>query len=166
MTIGRVVCKSEDDRVTKARTVNISVAAPYQEEEACPQGLSAAKNITSVRRRLMPHGTARWDFITTCTPSCLILQIKLLVNVRLIAGWTCVSVSASVWVLKFISASTVFHNTFSFLYGPFSICPSVVTVTSFASKNPSGSLCMKRGKKCVDDRSQWGKMEGHAGEGA
>lgn len=71
MTIGRVVCKSEDDRVTKARTVNISVAAPYQEEEACPQGLSAAKNITSVRRRLMPHGTARWDFITTCTPSCL-----------------------------------------------------------------------------------------------
>lgn len=71
MTIGRVVCKSEDDRVTKARTVNISVAAPYQEEEAWPQGLSAAKNITSVRRRLMPHGTARWDFITTCTPSCL-----------------------------------------------------------------------------------------------
>lgn len=59
MTIGRVVCKSEDDRVTKARTVNIAVAAPYQEEEACPQGLSAAKNITSVRRRLMPHGTAR-----------------------------------------------------------------------------------------------------------
>lgn len=59
MTIGRVVCKSKDDRVTKARTVNISVAAPYQEEEAWPQGLSAAKNITSVRCRLMPHGTAR-----------------------------------------------------------------------------------------------------------
>lgn len=53
------MCKSEDDRVTKARTVNISVAAPYQEEEAWPQGLSAAKNITSVHRRLMPHGTAR-----------------------------------------------------------------------------------------------------------
>lgn len=53
------MCKSEDDRVTKARTVNIAVAAPYQEEEAWPQGLSAAKNITSVRCRLMPHGTAR-----------------------------------------------------------------------------------------------------------
>lgn len=53
------MCKSEDDRVTKVRTVNISVAAPYQEEEACPRGLSAAKNITSERRHLMPHGTAR-----------------------------------------------------------------------------------------------------------
>lgn len=31
----------------------------------------AAKHITGVRRSQLPHGTARWDFSSTCQPSCL-----------------------------------------------------------------------------------------------
>lgn len=70
MVIGRVASEGEDDNVTKASAADRSSAGPYQEEESPPQGLRAAKHITGVWRCLLPRGIARWDFPSTCQPSC------------------------------------------------------------------------------------------------
>ena len=56
--IVQVMFEGEDESETKASAADLSSAGPYQEESS-PQGLSAAKHITSVWHCLLPHGTAR-----------------------------------------------------------------------------------------------------------
>lgn len=71
MVIGRVACKGEDDSVTKTSAVDIFSAGPYEKEESSPKGLRAVEHITGVWCCLLPCGTVRWDFPSTCQLSLL-----------------------------------------------------------------------------------------------